>query len=115
MNYELMHEILDSRYKDQKIKVISGRAPGGDELGERWAKEHGHEIIPYEPDWKRYGRGAGFIRNTDMVLQLEHNDEAIGFWDGISTGTKDTIDKLKQKCKHHVIFSFDGDVICGNL
>lgn len=106
-----MHEILDSIYNNQIIKVISGRASGGDELGERWAKEHGHEIIPCEPDWKKYGRGAGFIRNTSMVDLLEEDDEAIGFWDKISTGTKDTINKLRKKSKNYIIFSFNGDVI----
>ena len=114
-NYDALHRILDGRYEGQEIKVISGLAPGTDQLGARWAKEHGHEVVPFRPDWKKYRKGAGIIRNTDMVNALDDvEDEAIGFWDGISTGTKDTIDKLEASKKKFMIIKYSPDDIEGH-
>ena len=47
--------------------VISGCARGVDTLGERYAKEHKIPLEKFPANWVKYGRGAGPIRNQQMV------------------------------------------------
>lgn len=100
-DYAYVHEKLDF-YINEPVIVIEGEAPGIDQLARRWAKEHGMECLPRLAEWFKYGKGAGFIRNTEMV---EECDIAIGFWDGKSPGTKDTISKLIKKNKIVIIIN----------
>jgi len=74
-------------------KVISGGAKGADALGEIWARENGVELTIYQPDWKKYGRSAGVIRNK---LIIEDCDVCIAFWNGKSKGTKNSIEFCKK-------------------
>jgi predicted Rossmann fold nucleotide-binding protein DprA/Smf involved in DNA uptake len=48
-------------------KIISGGAKGADSLAEQWAKEKGIETVVYKPDWAKYGRGAGVVRNRLII------------------------------------------------
>jgi hypothetical protein len=79
--------------------VVSGGAKGADTLAEQWAREKGIEIVIYRPDWAKFGRGAGVIRNRSIV---EDCDRCIAFWDGTSKGTKSSID-LCRKLKKDVV------------
>ena len=45
-------------------------------------------MLIFKPDWKRYGKGAGIIRNRHFV---ENSDIIIAFLDEKSKGTKNTI------------------------
>lgn len=74
-------------------QIVSGGAIGADSLGARWAQEKSIELIVYKPDWKKYKKKAGMIRNTDIV---KNSDFVFAFWDGKSKGTKDSIDKSKN-------------------
>lgn len=47
--------------------IVSGTARGVDTLGERYAKEHNINLMRFTPDWNRYGKRAGYIRNTEMA------------------------------------------------
>ena len=78
---------------ESEITVISGGARGADMLGERYAAENGYKIEKHLPDWKRYGRSAGIIRNREMVTEA---DLVICFWDGESRGTRSTIEFSKR-------------------
>jgi len=103
-SYERMCEVLDELYPDpSKIVVIEGEAPGADRLSRKWAEARGAEVLPMKADWSRHGGGAGFLRNSMMV---EHCTEGVGFWDGVSRGTKDTIDKLKKAGKKCTVIDF---------
>lgn len=65
-------------------EVISGHAFGVDRLGERWADGHNIPVEKVIPDWGRYGRAAGMIRN-EMMAKIA--DAAIIIYDGVSSGT----------------------------
>lgn len=67
------------------IIIFSGGCAGADKLGERYAREHKIEVKKFPADWKRYGKGAGPLRNQQMANEATH---CILFWDGISKGTK---------------------------
>lgn len=90
--YELVKDVMNE-YINQVDIIVSGGAKGADTLGEVWAKENGKEILIFKPEWDKYGKKAGFIRNQDIV---KNSDLVIAFWDGVSKGTKSSIDLCKK-------------------
>lgn len=75
-------------------EVVSGGARGADELGERWAAEHGVALRRFPADWKRYGRAAGHLRNWEM---REYGEALLALWDGSSAGTRGMISAMRSK------------------
>lgn len=86
--------------KEILTHIVSGGAKGADQFGARFAEQNKVELLLFKPDWKRYGKRAGFIRNTDIVA---HADCILAFWDGQSKGTKDSIDKATALNKKVVV------------
>lgn len=95
-NYDLVKETL-LPMKSEIECIISGRANGADSLGEKFAEEHGIEILYFPAEWDKYGRSAGYIRNKEMANEA---DFLVAFWDGNSKGTKHMIDIMKKQNKH---------------
>lgn len=83
--------------------VISGGAKGADTLGAQYAKENNLKLLEFIPDWKTFGRSAGFKRNVDII---ENCDVCFAFWDGVSHGTKHDIELCEQKGKRCYICRF---------
>lgn len=75
-------------------EVVSGAAKGVDLLGERFAIDTETPIKKFIPDWDKYGKKAGCIRNIEMG---DYADACICVWDGKSRGTKHMIHYAKQK------------------
>ena len=64
----LVAATLDRLHAERKFTlVIHGAAKGADSLAEEWAKSRKVPTIPCPANWKRYGRGAGPIRNKQML------------------------------------------------
>jgi hypothetical protein len=84
---QIMDEIEDVHL------IVSGGAKGADLLGEKWANENGVETLIFKPNWSKYGKRAGFIRNEDIV---KNSDYIIAFWDGNSKGTENSINLAKK-------------------
>lgn len=87
MMFDVMNKIITS-YGFEITKVISGGAIGADKLAEAWCRETGTPIEIIKPDWAKYGKSAGFIRNKDIIKSSE---TCIALWDMQSKGTKDDI------------------------
>lgn len=83
--------------------IVSGGAQGADSLGEKWAKEKGVATRILRPNWTKYGKAAGFMRNTDIIQAA---DVVIAFWDQTSRGTQDSIQKAQAAGKKVVIVTF---------
>jgi hypothetical protein len=86
---------------DEPLEIISGGAVGIDTYAEQFAdscKLASKKI--FYPDWDKNGKAAGIIRNRQMV---EYCDFALGYWDGVSKGTKSTIDFLRKSGKYYII------------
>lgn len=49
------------------IIVVEGEARGADTLGRKAAEHFGLVVEKYPADWERYGKGAGPIRNRQML------------------------------------------------
>jgi hypothetical protein len=75
-------------------QVVSGGALGVDRLGEEWAKIWGIPVIHFIPDWDKYGKRAGYLRNSDMA---NYADALVAVWNGKSRGTKHMIDLANAK------------------
>ena len=76
--------------------VVSGDAPGADQLGKQWAHENGLGCTIFPAKWDFYGKQAGPIRNREMA---SWGDALIAFWDGESPGTKHMIDEMNRRKK----------------
>jgi len=82
------------------IEIVCGTAYGADKLGEQYGIENEFKIKYFKPDWDKFGKSAGFIRNDEMA---KYGDAAIVFWDGKSKGSKHMIDlSIKYKLKLRV-------------
>lgn len=68
--------------------VISGGARGVDRVAAAAARLRGLAVIEFLADWNGVGRGAGMVRNRDIVAAA---DKVVVFWDGVSRGTKHTV------------------------
>lgn len=73
--------------------IISGDAKGIDKLAEAYADKMRLSKIIMRPQYERYKRGAPIKRNQKMVDMC---DKVLVFWDGVSRGTKHTIDYAKK-------------------
>ena len=92
---EAFHK-LKEEYKD--VSIISGGATkGGDRFAEIIACLEKIPIKIYYPDWEKYGRIAGFNRNTDIAKE---SDILIACVSPDRTGgAEDTIRKFKKTSK----------------
>lgn len=83
--------------------LISGGANGADRFAEKWALDNKVPIEVIKPDWKKYGRAAGIIRNKQII---EASDYCYAFWDGKSKGTLFSINYCKKISKQVKIINF---------
>ena len=82
------------RYMPRGVtEIVSGGAKGIDTLAAAYAAEHGIMLREFLPDYKKYGRAAPIVRNREIAA---YADEALVFWDGVSKGTKHTIEDFKK-------------------
>lgn len=89
-------DIINDLGLDVVDEVISGGSHGPDQAAITWARQYNIPVTIVRPDWDRYGKAAGPIRNREMVQQC---DECLAIWDGISRGTKSTIDMTREANK----------------
>jgi len=75
-------------------EVVNGGCWGVDMAGMVWAKRYAVLIKTFSPDWTRYGKSAGPIRNEQMA---KYADALLAIWDGESRGT---FDMIKRADKH---------------
>lgn len=105
-DFELLSSTILNYLFENKLtvtSVVSGGAKGADSLAEKFALENYLKMTVFKPDWKQFGKRAGFIRNT---LIIENCDIVFAFWDGKSNGTKDSIDKAEKLGKKVIIILF---------
>lgn len=100
---KLVENIL-STYSDITT-VVSGGARGIDTWAENWAVANGLDVVVFEPDWKKHGKAAGFIRNSEII---EAADVVVAIWDGESRGTLDSITKAIKTNKPCDVWLVEG-------
>lgn len=109
-NYEMLNEVLEgyiNNMNKENITIVSGRANGADRLGEVFAENHNLKLELFPADWQKYGNEAGFIRNgwmADFATEDGSHGVLFAFWNGVSNGTKDMINKaIMHDMEKHVI------------
>jgi hypothetical protein len=110
-DYDELKKILDSEIKharlykpDRKVRIVSGGARGADTLARRYAySREDVEYTEHRPDWKKYGRKAGIVRNFEVI---KNSGRIIAFWNGKSKGTKHVITAARQIGKHVKVVRF---------
>ncbi len=74
--------------------VSGGCLKGGDRFAEMLSNKHSVPIKIFKAHWKKFGRAAGFIRNTDIA---KFSTELIAcVAKDRKGGTEDTIKKFKK-------------------
>lgn len=98
-NYD---KVIQTLSKIKITEIVSGGAIGADKLGERYAIENGIPTKIFLPEWEKYGKSAGFKRNTQIIEEAEF---IVAFWDMESKGTKDSIQKAEKQGKKVLIIN----------
>ena len=94
-DYDKLADRMDFYLQNRSaVEIVSGTARGADKLGEEYAAERQLPVARFPAEWNKYGRSAGYKRNTVMA---DYADALVAFWDGISRGTKHMIDIAKEK------------------
>jgi hypothetical protein len=93
----LFHEVITEYIErfNEPILFVSGAArTGADRYIIDWCKKYQYPCMEIPADWDAYGKGAGFIRNAEM---LEVGTHLVCFWDGKSKGTAHMRDIASEK------------------
>lgn len=81
--------------------IVSGGAEGVDSAAELEAARRGLKTQIFRAAWSLHGRGAGMIRNHDIIQAA---DRVVAWWDGVSRGTAHSIslcDKYQKPLEIH--------------
>ncbi len=104
-DHDFVWKCIEETYKTYKFDtIIEGGADGVDSLAGLFTIYHRFNHMTIYPQWNKHGNKAGFMRNSDLV---EICNKGIAMWDGKSTGTKDSITKLKKVGKLLKVFKYE--------
>lgn len=88
-------DFLKESNPDIKLCFVSGAArDGADAMIIRWCESNGYYCEKMPADWEGNGLSAGYIRNAQMREVITH---LLAFWDGISNGTAEMIEKSAER------------------
>lgn len=85
---------LKSKLKTHNVIFLSGTSWQTAELTRKYAEEHNIGIEFFDAKWGKYGNGAGYKTNEEM---LQHADALLAFWDGNGKYTESLIFMAKAK------------------
>ncbi len=97
-DYKTMVKVLDAI---NITEVVSSGAKGADKLAEKYAQERGLPLKLFLPLHQtdpatKYHVKWFFVRNCELV---DYSDQVVAFWDGLSKGTRFTIDYARKQGK----------------
>lgn len=104
-NKDIIKATVDLIYKlNSDAIIVSGRGGNVDITAENHAKELQMNTLIWPAQWKRHGNRAGFVRNPLIAGTSAY---LLGFWDGVSNGTKSTLkhfhERVQDKSKFCII------------
>ena len=88
-------EYLFNELKLEKsnIEIITGKLIGTESLAERYAEEHGINLVTFNPNWDILGRRDGTRRSMEMI---SYATSAVIIWDGLSNSAREIIELAKK-------------------
>ena len=82
--------------------IVSGGCPkGADNFAEKIAKDNGIPIIIFYPNWKKFGKGGGIVRNTDIAFTSDVIIACVA--EDRKGGTENTLKTFHKRCKRYNI------------
>lgn len=93
-DYDIVEKTFLAVYEKGDIIVSGGCSSGADKFAEMIADKYHIPKRIYEADWERFGRGAGFMRNTDIAKISNILIACVA--DDRKGGTEDTIRKFQR-------------------
>jgi len=99
---KVMHLVVGGR----AVELIAGDASGADAMTQRYAREHALPFTMFPADWRRYGKGAGPIRNCAMVAVAQ---ELVAFQKEGTPGTQNAIDEARKAALKITVVPIDVD------
>ncbi len=100
--------VLDKTSQTIKLTILTGDARGVDSMGNKFAVEHGFDLVKFPADWDRFGKSAGYRRNYWMFNYLTTYFDEFGvfaMWDGRSPGTNHAINEALQRNVPYRVFN----------
>ncbi len=85
---------LSSKRDSHFITILCGTSANTEYFIHKYGQENSINIERYEAEWGKYGQGAGYKSNNEMVA---HADALIAFWDGKGRMTGSLIGAAKAK------------------
>ena len=68
INYEFFKKTLKKHFPDTHITIITGgETKGIDTYSDKLAEEWNTKKVVFKPDWRRFQRKAGHVRNSTMI------------------------------------------------
>lgn len=102
LNQGHVYSVLSTEVKYDDV-IISGGARGVDRIAINYAVTNSIDCKIMNANWDRYGKSAGFIRNTEMA---KIGDRLIAFYNG-SSGTRHMINAMKAVNKPVLVVPID--------
>lgn len=93
---------IEKHIPPETTLIMTGGADGIDRLAESYADKKRLSKLVLRPQYQLYGRGAPLKRNEKLV---ELCDVALIIWDGVSKGTKYTIDYASKLGKNVILIT----------
>lgn len=93
---------------DNADEIITGGAKGIDSCAYLFARHNNILCRVIKPDYDLYGSRAPIIRNREIVNSCDH---LVAIWDGVSKGTRNTIDFAVRLNKMVTVFLVKNDKI----
>ena len=87
-------------------EIITGGAYGIDTLAEQYANSRGIPVRVFRPAYDLLGKWAPLARNDQIV---DAADLVVAVWDGVSTGTRYTINRAQKLNKPVKIYVVERD------
>ncbi|HOV12818.1 MAG TPA: SLOG family protein [Spirochaetota bacterium] len=85
-DFETLEKFVLVNINIDKIEtIISGGAVGTDRLAELFADKYKIPKDIIKPEWNRFKRGAGLVRNKEII---DKSDIIFAFWQNRSKGTE---------------------------
>lgn len=95
---EYVYDVLDCLALPKITVLISGVADGVDAISCEWANSRGIRVYPVVARWRKHGKSAGPIRNSQL---LKEGKPDLGFafryaGESITPGTADMIKQMRR-------------------
>lgn len=92
-----LYQVLDAIHDQRGVtELIEGEAKGADTLAREWAESHNIPVRKFPADWATYGRAAGPLRNTAMLVEGKPNLVVAFPKNGDLDATKGTRNMVRQ-------------------